>query len=138
MNSNDMTLKPVGYVSSPFKKRGDAPSQGVQTNEISTINIYEEYKDAIDGLSKGDYIFVLCWFDKSDRTVIKARRRGNPENPLQGVFSLRSPNRPNPISLTLVEILEIEDSVLKVKGLEAFDNTPVVDIKPYSKTVDEK
>lgn len=128
----DMNLKPIGYVSSQFKKKEDAPCQGIYTDVVSEIEIFDEFVDGIDGLNEGDNIFVLCWFDRSDRNVIKTRKRGLPENPLQGVFSTRSPNRPNPVSLTLVEILEINGNVLKVKGLEALDKTPVIDIKIYS------
>lgn len=131
MAVNDLTLRPVGYVSSPFKKHGDAPRQGKMTDELSVITISPEYADAADGLCAGDDIFIFCWFDRADRTVLKSRMCEFESNPLTGVFTHRTPNRPNPISLTLVKLVNVEGSVLTVRGLEAYDGTPVLDIKPY-------
>ncbi|HKM41972.1 MAG TPA: tRNA (N6-threonylcarbamoyladenosine(37)-N6)-methyltransferase TrmO [Methanocorpusculum sp.] len=128
---------PIGKVSSPFKEKGDAPSQGREKNLISRIIIDPVYAGGLEGLTAGQQIFVLCWFDRSARDVIKVHPRGKMENPLTGVFNTRSPERPNPVSLTLVTIQEISDNVLTVSGLDALDNTPVIDIKPYSGKIDE-
>ncbi|HJJ42690.1 MAG TPA: tRNA (N6-threonylcarbamoyladenosine(37)-N6)-methyltransferase TrmO [Methanocorpusculum sp.] len=128
--------KPIGIVASPFKVRGDAPAQGREKNLVSTITIDPEFVEGLEGLVPGKEIFVLCWFDRSSRDVLKVHPRGNMENPLTGVFNTRSPSRPNPVSLTLVTILEINENVLTVRGLEAFDGTPVIDIKPYFGAVD--
>jgi tRNA-Thr(GGU) m(6)t(6)A37 methyltransferase TsaA len=131
-----MNCVPIGFVSSPYKIRGDAPKQGKLTDEVSIITLDPTYMDAAEGLSIGDDLFVICWFDRSDRTVLQSRRFGEEKNPLRGVFSTRSPNRPNPIALTLVKLVHIEGGLLTVKGLEALDQTPVVDIKPYSLSID--
>lgn len=136
MTENDLTLNPVGFVSSPFKKHGDAPRQGRLTEQLSTITINPEFTDAADGLTAGDNLFIFCWFDRADRTILKSRRFGDESNPIKGVFTNRSPNRPNPIALTLVKLMKIEGNILTVKGLEAFDGTPVVDIKVYSPGID--
>lgn len=136
MSGEIMICRAVGMVRSPFKERGDAPSQGRHTEEISVIEVFPEYFDALDGLHAGDDIFVLCWFDRSDRSVLKTRKRGEVAGPLRGVFSTRSPARPNPIALTLVKLVEITGGTLRVRGLEALDNTPVLDIKPYSAGID--
>ena len=122
---------PVGIVHSPYKEPGSAPKQGRITNDISEIEIYPEFEDALDGLFAGDDIFVLCWFDRSDRTVLLTKSGRDPNGPARGVFSTRSPARPNPISLTLVKLLEIDGNRLSVRGLEMLDGTPVLDIKPY-------
>lgn len=124
----------IGFVSSPFKERGDAPRQGYLTDETSVITLKEEYLKATLGLEEGADIFVLCWFDRSDRTLLLGRP--SEDVPLKGCFANRSPNRPNPISLTLVKIVKIEDNKITVVGLEALDGTPVLDIKPYSKDID--
>lgn len=129
--------KPIGTVVSPFKENGDAPSQGRDNEQTSQIIIYPEYAQGLEGLSPGRQIFVICWFDRSDRNVIKVHPRGNPATPLTGVFNTRSPARPNPVSLTLVIIEMIKDNVLTVCGLDALDGTPVIDIKPYSRGIDE-
>ena len=117
----EINCTPIGFVSSPFKERGDAPRQGRLTEEISTITLEDAYLPAMLGLEAGADIFVFCWFDRSDRTVLQSRR--DDTLPIKGVFANRSPNRPNPIALI-------------VSGLEALDGTPVLDIKPYSAEFD--
>lgn len=129
--------KPIGFVLSPFKEKGDAPSQGRENEQSSQIVIFPEYAKGLDGLSPGRQIFVICWFDRSDRNVIEVHPRGNPAAPLTGVFNTRSPARPNPVSLTLVIIESIKDNVITVCGLDALNETPVIDIKPYSRGIDE-
>ena len=131
---SEIICTPIGFVSSPFKERGDTPRQGYLTDETSVITLKEEYLKATLGLEEGADIFVLCWFDRSDRTLLLGRP--SKDVPLKGVFANRSPNRPNPISLTLVKIVKIEDNKITVVGLEALDGTPVLDIKPYSKDID--
>ena len=132
----EINIIPVGMVSSPFKERGDAPRQGRLTDELSKITVCPEFADALLGLSEGDDIFVLCWFNRSDRSVLQSHLCGDETRPIRGVFASRSPNRPNPVSLTLVKLVKIERNILTVRGLEAFDGTPVVDIKPYSEQFD--
>lgn len=132
----ETNIIPVGMVSSPFKERGDAPRQGRLTDELSKITICPEFADALLGLSEGDDIFIFCWFNRSDRSVLQAHPGGDETRPIKGVFASRSPNRPNPVSLTLVKLVKIERNILTVRGLEAFDGTPVVDIKPYSEQFD--
>lgn len=132
----ETNIIPVGMVSSPFKERGDAPRQGRLTDELSKITICPEFADALLGLSEGDDIFIFCWFNRSDRSVLQAYPGGDETRPIKGVFASRSPNRPNPVSLTLVKLVKIERNILTVRGLEAFDGTPVVDIKPYSEEFD--
>ena len=130
---SEIRCNPIGYVSSPFKERGDAPRQGRLTDEISVITVEEEYLPALVGLEQYEWAFIFCWFDRSDRTVLQSAHVG--ETP-RGVFSNRSPNRPNPIALTLVNILNIEGNQITVRGLEALDGTPVLDIKPFSDEFD--
>jgi len=128
---------PIGRVSSPYKEKGDAPAQGREKNLVSRIIIDPRFAGGLEGLTIGQQIFVLCWFDRSARDVIKVHPRGKMENPLTGVFNTRSPARPNPVSLTLVTIQDITDNILTVCGLDALDETPVIDIKPYSRSIDE-
>ncbi|MBR4987251.1 MAG: tRNA (N6-threonylcarbamoyladenosine(37)-N6)-methyltransferase TrmO [Methanocorpusculum sp.] len=131
----EILCTPIGTVSSPYKEKEDAPRQGCLANDISIITLGEAYVPAATSLKAGDDIFVLCWFDRADRSVLLAQNRL--EKPPRGVFSLRSPSRPNPISLTLVRLMEIEGNTLTVRGLEALDGTPVLDIKPYYDGIDE-
>ena len=127
---------PIGIVHSPYKEKGSAPRQGRMTRDISELEIFPQFADGLDGLFPGDDIFVLCWFDRSDRDVLIVPSRRDPSGEPRGVFSTRSPARPNPISLTLVKILEIRKTTLVVRGLEMLDGTPVLDIKPYFADID--
>jgi tRNA-Thr(GGU) m(6)t(6)A37 methyltransferase TsaA len=90
----------------------------------------------LDGIQAGDKLLVLCWFHKADREVLKLHPRGNPDIPKRGVFATRSPDRPNPIGLSLVDVLSVEGRILKVRGLDALDGTPVVDLKPHIDSLD--
>jgi tRNA-Thr(GGU) m(6)t(6)A37 methyltransferase TsaA len=77
---------------------------------------------------------VLCWFDRADRSVLRAIPPGATDE--KGVFAIRSPDRPNPIAICMVDLLEVRDGVLKVRGLDAIDGTPVIDIKMHSPEID--
>ena len=130
----NVDLAPIGYVSSPYKKKGDDPRQGRLTDTEAEIIINERYLPGLFRVEEKKHLFVLCWFDRADRTVL---RTTPPHNPVEhGVFATRSPNRPNPISLSLVDVIDIAGGTIRVRGLEALDGTPVLDIKPYSEAID--
>lgn len=104
------------------------------------LEIRPELTDAIDGLRAGRSIWVFWWFDRNDtpekRSILKVHPRGNPDNPLRGVFATRSPVRPNLIALTLCRIVGIEGSRIEVEAIDAFPGTPILDIKPYISGLD--
>jgi len=130
----DMTLRPIGFVRSPYKGKGDAPRQGRLSNTVSEIVIADEYREGLKDVGKKSHLFVLSWFDRADRSVLRATP---PHEGIEhGVFATRSPNRPNPVALSLVDLIRCEEGVLTVRGLDALDGTPVVDIKPYSPEID--
>ncbi|WP_214020118.1 tRNA (N6-threonylcarbamoyladenosine(37)-N6)-methyltransferase TrmO [Methanoculleus sp.] len=130
----NVDLNPIGYVSSPYKRKRDAPRQGRLTDTETEIVIDERYLPGLFRVEEKKHLFVLCWFDRSDRTALRATP---PHNPVEhGVFATRSPNRPNPISLSLVDVIDITGGRIRVRGLEALDGTPVLDIKPYSEEID--
>ena len=130
----NVDLAPIGYVSSPYKKKEDAPRQGRLTDTEAEIVIDERYLPGLFRIDEKKHLFVLCWFDRSDRTVLRVTP---PHNPVEhGVFATRSPNRPNPISLSLVDVVDITGGKIRVRGLEALDGTPVLDITPYSEEID--
>ena len=105
-----------------------------------TIEIYEEYGEALLGLDQCSHIMVLSWFHKNDtpegRGVLRVHPRGNRQNPLTGVFATRSPNRPNLIALYICKILSIDENMIYIEDIEAFDESPVIDIKPYIPRID--
>lgn len=126
----EYTLTPIGYVHSVIKTRDQAPKQGTEGAPSAEISILPEYRDALDGMEPGSRLILLTWFHKSDRTYLRVHPRGNVNTPKRGIFSTRSPDRPNPIGLHEVTLTRITNLSLEVTPLEALDGTPVVDIKP--------
>jgi tRNA-Thr(GGU) m(6)t(6)A37 methyltransferase TsaA len=100
-----------------------------------TIEIEPRYEGALLGLEGFSHIWVIWWFDRNDdaekRAVLQVHPRGNPQNPLTGVFATRSPARPNLIGMTLCAIRSIDGTTIRLEEIDAFDNTPVLDLKPY-------
>ena len=86
--------------------------------------------DALQSVQAGDELLILTWLDRADRDVLVVHPRGDTSRPPEGVFTTRSPHRPNPIGLHRVEVAEVEGERVKVRNLEALDGTPVVDVKP--------
>ncbi|AGB01986.1 tRNA (N6-threonylcarbamoyladenosine(37)-N6)-methyltransferase TrmO [Methanoregula formicica] len=130
----DLTLRPIGFVRSPYKVKGDAPRQGRLSAMVSEIVIADKYREGLKDIGKKSHLFVLLWFDRADRSVLVATP---PHEGIEhGVFATRSPNRPNPVALSLVDLIRCEEGILTVRGLDAFDGTPVLDIKPYSPEID--
>jgi len=127
-------LHPIGSVRSPYKTKSDAPRQGRLSDIVSEIVIAEKYRPALWQIEGRKHLWVLCWFDRADRTVLRAIPPGTSAE--KGVFAIRSPDRPNPVSLCLVDLIGVQEGVLKVRGLDAIDGTPVIDIKTYSADID--
>ncbi len=123
------TLTPIGIIHSPFKNREDAPRQGRESERHSEISIYPEYRDGLGGLIGISHIWVLYWMDRADRSILFSRRPDWKEE--RPVFTIRSPSRPNPVALSVGKIIDVQDGVITVTGLEALDGSPVIDIKPY-------
>jgi tRNA-Thr(GGU) m(6)t(6)A37 methyltransferase TsaA len=123
-------LAPIGVVESPLTDPAAAPLQGDEGAPDAWLVIATELAGALDGLEVGDDLLVLTWLDRARRDVLAVHPRGDPSRPAQGVFSTRSPDRPNPIGLHRVEVAEREDTRVRVHRLEALDGTPILDLKP--------
>jgi tRNA-Thr(GGU) m(6)t(6)A37 methyltransferase TsaA len=121
---------PVGHVESPLVDREDAPKQGFEGAPDAWLVFDPEVAAAVRDLAAGDEVFVLTWLHRAARDVLAVHPRDDPRNPLTGVFSTRSQDRPNPIGLHRVQIVRIDGLRVLVRDLEAFDGTPVVDVKP--------
>ncbi|MGE4293435.1 MAG: tRNA (N6-threonylcarbamoyladenosine(37)-N6)-methyltransferase TrmO [Desulfovibrio sp.] len=126
----DLTLNPVGYVRSPLKERKDAPKQGREGAPAATIEILPEFADGLFSLKPGVKLTLLTWLDRADRSALMVHPRGDQSRAQRGVFTTRSPNRPNPVGLHDVTLLSVDGLNLRVEPLEALDGTPVIDIKP--------
>lgn len=123
-------LQPIGWVESPLVDRALAPKQGNEGSPEAWLAFDAQFREGLRNLEVGTEVIVLTWLDRALRDVLVVHPRGNPANPLQGVFSTRSPDRPNPIGLHRVRILAIEGDRMRVSDLEALDRTPIVDVKP--------
>jgi len=110
--------------------RAEAPKQGNEGAPEAWLVFDSEFRDALLGIGVGDEVIVLTWFDRADREVLQTRPRDDPANPMQGVFNTRSPDRPNPIGLHPVEVVEVDGQRLRVTKMEALDGTPILDLKP--------
>ncbi len=128
--SNDHELTPVGRVESPLVDRDHAPKQGHEGSPEAWLLFDPGVEPALRDLREGDEVVVLTWFDRASRETLRVHPRGDPANPEMGVFSTRSPDRPNPIGLHRVEILSVAGLRMLVRNLEALDGTPIVDVKP--------
>jgi tRNA-Thr(GGU) m(6)t(6)A37 methyltransferase TsaA len=125
-----MELSPIGLVESPLTDPATAPKQGREGAPDAVLAIQPEVAEGLDGIAPGDEVIVLTWLDRADRAVLRVHPRDDPANPERGVFSTRSADRPNPIGLHVVEVVEVDGTRLRVRNLEAVDGTPVLDLKP--------
>lgn len=109
--------------------------ESAEEEGISRVRIFDDFCDGLKGLNAFSHIIILYWFhlreSEEERSVLKVVPKRHPGAPEVGVFASRSPSRPNPIGLCMVELVKIEKNTLFVKGLDAFEGTPVIDIKPY-------
>lgn len=125
-----MKLQPIGHVESPLTDRASAPKQGDEGAPDAWLVFAPEYARAMAELAAGHDVLVLTWLDRADRSVQAVHPRSDPDRPQTGVFSTRSPDRPNPIGLHQVRILAVDGLRVHVAHLEALDGTPIVDVKP--------
>jgi tRNA-Thr(GGU) m(6)t(6)A37 methyltransferase TsaA len=130
-SSANYALWPIGWVRSPLTRTDEAPKQGYEGAPNACIEIESAFARGLEGLEVGQDILILTWLHQGDREVLAVHPRDELSRPLTGVFATRSADRPNPIGLHRVRLLGIESGrSLLVQGLEAIDNTPVIDIKP--------
>jgi len=129
-------LKPIGIIHSSYKNTGAAPYQGYKSEEISQIEVFKEFEEGLKDIEGFSHIIVIFWFHKSQGYHLLVKTPW--DDVLHGLFATRSPHRPCPIGLTVVELISREENILSVKGLDAINNTPVLDIKPYVPSIDER
>ena len=123
---NSFTVHPIGTVQ--------------KSGERTRIILDKRYQDGLLGLEQWSHVQVLWWFDRNDtpqkRAVLRVHPRGDPDNPLTGVFACRAPVRPNLIALSLCQVLAVKGNVIEVETIDALEGTPVLDIKPYAPGID--
>ena len=130
MDEPSIALLPIGWVESPLTHRDSAPKQGDEGAPEAWLVLKPEVAQGLDGIRPGDEVVVLTWLDRARRDVLRVHPRGDLARPEEGVFNTRSPDRPNPIGLHVVQILAIDGHRVQVRNLEALHGTPIVDLKP--------
>ena len=130
MNAPAPTLRIIGHVRSTLQDRASAPRQGSEGAPDAWLEFHPAVAAGLRDLLVGEEVILLTWFDRVAREVLMVHPRGDAANPLTGVFSTRSPDRPNPIGLHRVRIRAIEGLRFQIGPLEALDGTPVIDVKP--------
>jgi L-fuculose-phosphate aldolase len=131
------SLVPVGYVRSPFKEPEEAPRQGRDAGTEVVIEVEPAFVEALAGIEESARLQITCWLHLAARDRLRVHPRGDPETPLKGVFATRSPLRPNPIAVYTADLIEVRGNTLRVRGIDAVDGTPVVDIKPHARRLDD-
>jgi tRNA-Thr(GGU) m(6)t(6)A37 methyltransferase TsaA len=130
MSTTGYTIEPIGVVSSELRELAAAPRQGDEGAPAAWLELTPTAAPGLAGTRAGDELFVLTWLHRAQRDVLQVHPRGDSNRPLTGVFATRSPDRPNPLGLHRVVVLEVAAHRLQVAPLEAIDGTPVIDIKP--------
>ena len=131
-----LELKSIGIIHSPYKARNVAPYQGYRGKKLSRIEVFREFAQGLQDIEGFSHIIVIYWLHKSVgyHLLVKTPWDDIPH----GLFTTRSPHRPCPLALTVVELVARERNILKVRGLDAIDGSPLLDIKPYVAAVDER
>ncbi len=125
-----MEVRPIGQVESPLTDLSAAPKQGDEGAPAAWLVFTPSVAAALANITPGDELLVLTWLHRADRTVLAVHPRDDHDRPLTGVFSTRSPDRPNSIGLHRTTVLAVDGLRVHVRGLEALDGTPIVDVKP--------
>jgi len=123
-------LEPIGFIRSELKRRKDAPRFYTEGAPNAVLEVMGKFKLGLDRMQVGDEIIVITWLHLARRDILRVHPRGDKSRPLTGVFSTRSPARPNPLGLHRARVLQIEKNRLSIGPIEAVDGTPVIDIKP--------
>ena len=130
MINAEITLHPIGFLRSSLRSLEEAPRQGAEGAPDAWLEINPTFARAMTSIAAGDELVVITWLHRGDRSVLETHPRNDSTIPLTGVFSTRSPDRPNPLGLPRVTVREVAGPDLRVGPIEAIDGTPVVDIKP--------
>jgi tRNA-Thr(GGU) m(6)t(6)A37 methyltransferase TsaA len=129
-------IEAIGVIRSEIKDRKDAPLFYTEGAPNAFLDVLPEYTDGLERIKVGDEIIVVTWLHRARRDVLKVHPRMDTSKPLTGVFLTRSPDRPNPLGLHRVKVLEVNAGCLRIGPIEAIDGTPVIDIKPVVESND--
>jgi tRNA-Thr(GGU) m(6)t(6)A37 methyltransferase TsaA len=132
----EIILKPIGFIHSPYIDSRPIPKQSIYSDGVhATIKILDEYVEGLSSLKSGSYGIVLFYFHKIEGYTLTVQRK--PDESV-GIFSTRSPHRPNKIGLSIVRFIKISGNIIEFEGVDMLDGTPVIDIKPYDEALNPK
>ena len=126
----------IGRIRTPWQDRSQCPKNANGSDAVCTLEVDERYAEALTGVEAASHLVLLYWMDRARRDLAIQVPRHH-ERP-RGTFSVRSPARPNPIALSVVRLVSVDGTTLKVVGLDCLDGTPLLDIKPYLPSVDSR
>jgi len=132
------TIALIGIIRSELASPEAAPRQGYEGAPEAWLELTAPVAQGLVGITVGDELIVITWLHRARRDVLQVHPRGSLEAPLTGVFATRSPDRPNPVGLHRVSVLEVAGQRLRVASMEAIDGTPILDIKPYIPGLDQR
>jgi tRNA-Thr(GGU) m(6)t(6)A37 methyltransferase TsaA len=138
MTTASYEVQVIGRVESTLVDLADAPRQGDEGAPEADLVFEPAVAEAMRDLHAGDELLVLTWLHRARRDVLTTHPRGDVDRPIEGVFSTRSPDRPNPIGLHRVQIASIDGTTVRVRNLEAVDGTPVIDVKPVLEPIGDR
>ncbi|SDQ33584.1 tRNA-Thr(GGU) m(6)t(6)A37 methyltransferase TsaA [Pseudovibrio sp. Tun.PSC04-5.I4] len=127
--SYEIHMEPIGLVRTGFQTVSQCPKSSRRNPQQCELEIHPPFADALLNITMASHLWVIYWLHHSDRTALVRSARG--EEVARGVFASRSPNRPNPIGLSAVELLNWDGNILTVSGLDCLDGTPILDLKPF-------
>ena len=122
-------LKIIGILHSDIYSLDEAPKGYDESDRTGTLEIFPEFEAGLEGVEAGQTVVVLFWLHRSARDILKVHPRGNRKNPLRGVFSTRSPVRPNPIGISELEVVAVNGTRIQVRKVDMLNQTPIIDIK---------
>jgi len=138
MEGNTYRIDPIGAVRSKLTRLVDAPLQGDEGAPEAWLELTALMARGLDGITAGDELMVLTWLHRARRDVLQVHPRRKLDAPLTGVFATRSPDRPNPVGLHRVTVLEVAGHRVRVAPMEAIDGTPIIDLKPVRARPDRR
>lgn len=130
-----MKLTPIGVIHSPYRTPQEAPHQGRFSSQTAELELYPQFVAGLKGLEQVTHLIVLYWCHLGHRNTLQTKTPFGPE--IRGVFACRAPSRPNPINFCVAELLGVEENRLLVRGVDAVDESPLLDIKPYCSDLDQ-
>ena len=132
----ELSCRPIGLVHSPLREKSETPIQAAFSQIEGTVEVYPEHAAGLKDIEGFSHIFLLYWFHQSQGYRLIVRPFLDPEE--RGLFAVRYPARPNPIGISVVELVERDENQLRVRGLDVFDGTPLLDIKPFVPAFDHR